>query len=158
MDGIVQFSNLVVDGIITQTKDYPITAGQQYVDSELKRIFMSHKTGDTAAESEAKRITKTHRVIVYMAEWDPGVTPSSNKLPDYLLRHIHISHGFLVHVSRPISISMWVGYEIGGAHAFGVKRARVEKSSAGLLPTVLSALEKLSNNYEVDQWIRTHVT
>ena len=44
-------------------------------------VFMSHKTGDDQAEREAKRITRQHRVEVYMAEWDDDVVGDSNLHP-----------------------------------------------------------------------------
>ena len=80
-------------------------------------VFMSHKTGDDQAEREAKRITRQHRVEVYMAEWDDAVVGDSNQLPDHIMNAIRRSKGFLVSVIPAIAESMWVGYEIGGAHA-----------------------------------------
>ena len=66
-------------------------------------VFMSHKTGDDQAEREAKRITRQHRVEVYMAEWDDDVVGDSNQLPDHIMNAIRQSKGFLVSVIPAVS-------------------------------------------------------
>ena len=66
-------------------------------------VFMSHKTGDNQAETEAQRITRKHRVEVYMAEWDDDVVEDSNQLPNHIMNAIRQSKGFLVSVIPAVS-------------------------------------------------------
>ena len=106
-------------------------------------VFMSHKTGDRQAETEAKYITNEHHVQVYMAEWDDNVQYDSNELPDYIMTAIRKSDGFLVHVIAKIAVSMWIGYEIGGAHAMSKSRAKIMYNDVRPLPSVVHALESL---------------
>lgn len=121
-------------------------------------VFLSHKTNDHGAEQEAKRIAVTHRVYVYMAEWDDHISDTgSEQMPDYIMEKLKLSNGFLVYVSSKIAISMWVGYEIGGAHVMGKHRARIMPDSAVAVPSVVSALESLSSNYAVDRWIASYI-
>ena len=130
----------------------------QYVEgSTLKQIFMSHKTGDQEAERVAKHIAQKHRVIVYLAEWDTNVSGDSPTLPDYIMKQIKRSNGFLVHVTPRIAISMWVGYEIGGAHASGIPRAKLMKQTHYDLPSVVEALRRISSDHELDTWITVYV-
>ena len=117
-------------------------------------VFMSHKTGDRQAELEAKRIAARHPVEVYMAEWDEDVVGDTNELPDHIMDAIQKSDGFLVHVIAQIKNSMWIGYEIGGAHAMSKARARIMHSTVAGLPSVVRALERLDTESEVDSWIR----
>ena len=120
-------------------------------------IFMSHKTGDTKAEREAKRISEKHKVGVYMAEWDKNIDGDSNELPEYIMRAIRICKAFLVHVVSAISDSMWIGYEIGGAHAMQKQRAKIMYERVFGLPSVVESLDSLNDRYDVDQWIRENV-
>ena len=120
-------------------------------------VFMSHKTGDLDAEKEARYIGSKHNVAVYMAEWDPNIqNPTCLRLPGYILRVIKASLGFLVHVIEDITHSMWVGYEVGVAHAFGTPRARItfNASPAPALPAVVKALQPLKNHAKLDSWIQ----
>ena len=120
-------------------------------------IFMSHKTGDYRAEREAERISEEHKVGVYMAEWDENIDGDSKELPEYIMKAIRSCKGFLVHVVASIVDSMWIGYEIGGAHAMQMKRARIMAQKGSQLPSVVAALDPLDNTYEVDKWIRENV-
>ena len=120
-------------------------------------VFMSHKTGDSRAEFEAKYIAQTHGVNVYMAEWDEDVDGDSPVLPDHIMRAIKQSNGFLVHVRPDIGASMWIGYEIGGAHAMQKRRARIMYNAVYRLPSVVAALERLSTREALDQWITTNI-
>ena len=121
-------------------------------------VFMSHATADRLAESEARYIVSKHNVAVYLAEWDDNVQGDSNQLPDYIMNAIRRSNGFLVNVSAAIGTSMWIGYEIGGAHAMGKSRARRMHDRIVSLPSVVTALKSLDNRTELDQWIRQYVT
>ena len=121
-------------------------------------VFMSHKTGDVQAEIEAEYIASKHRVKVYMAEWDGGVVGDSNQLPDYIMNAIRKSDGFLVHVIAEIVESMWIGYEIGGAHAMNKFRAKIMYKAVGRLPSVVGALESLGSRNALDRWIVTNVS
>ena len=123
-----------------------------------KLVFMSHKTGDWSAENEARHIVSTHRVAVYLAEWDDNVQGDSNQLPDYIMNAIRRSNGFLVNVSATIGASMWIGYEIGGAHAMGKSRARRMHAFIAPLPSVVGALDPLHDRAALDRWIRQYVT
>ncbi len=116
-------------------------------------VFMSHKTGDIRAEDEARYISDRHGVQVYMAEWDDSVDGDSNELPDYIMNAIRECDGFLVNVIAEIVISMWIGYEIGGAHAMQKPRAKIYYDTVYRLPSVVRALESLRTRYELDQWI-----
>ncbi len=120
-------------------------------------VFMSHKTGDDRAETEAQYIKRKHRMSVYMAEWDGRVVGDSNKLPDYIMNAIQRSDGFLVSVIAEIVESMWIGYEIGGAHAMQKSRAKIMYERVGPLPSVVGALESLDDRNALDRWIVTNV-
>ena len=118
---------------------------------------MSHKTGDWQAVSVAQYIAQRHRVEVYMAEWDDQVDTDSVELPDYIMKSIRESNGFLVNVTSAIADSMWIGYEIGGAHAMGKSRAKIMYESVYRLPSVVGALETLRGQNELDLWIIKNV-
>ena len=120
-------------------------------------VFMSHKTGDDRAEKEARYISDRHKVKVYMAEWDDSVDGDSNQLPDHIMDSIRKSEGFLVNVIPAISVSMWVGYEIGGAHAMRKARAKIMYTEVGRLPSVVGALTSLRSRVALDRWITTNV-
>lgn len=120
-------------------------------------IFMSHKTGDQRAEVEAKYIAEKHRVQVYMAEWDDSVQGDAVELPNDIMKAIRKSDGFLVNVIAEIAVSMWIGYEIGGAHAMEKSRAKIMYSQVGRLPSVVGALETLRSRNELDAWIARYV-
>ena len=116
-------------------------------------VFLSHKTGDAEAEVEARYITHKHRVRVYMAEWDDEVYGDTANLPDHIMRAIQQSDSFLVNVIAEIAASMWVGYEIGGAHAMGKSRAKIMYTPVSRLPSVVGALRSLQNRNELDRWV-----
>ena len=120
-------------------------------------VFMSHKTGDVQAEIEAKYIADNHEVKVYMAEWDEHVVGDRDQLPDFIMDAIRKSDGFLVHVIAEIVVSMWIGYEIGGAHAMEKSRAKIMYKAVGRLPSVVGALESLGNRNALDRRIVTNV-
>ena len=120
-------------------------------------VFMSHKTGDDQAETEAKYIASKHEVKVYMAEWDGYVDGDSNQLPDHIMDAIRRSDGFLVNVIAGIAVSMWIGYEIGGAHAMRKSRAKIMYREVGRLPSVVGALTSLCSRGALDRWITTNV-
>ena len=130
----------------------------QQIANAKKLVFMSHKTGDTAAEREARYISSKHKVAVYMAEWDGTITdPCSPALPDHIMQAIRVSRGFLVHVIARIADSMWIGYEVGGAHVLDKPRARImynAESPASPLPAVVGALKGLHNQAALDSWIK----
>ena len=125
--------------------------------SHYRMVFMSHKHGDRDAEREATRIAVRFRIMVYMAEWDNHVSGDNAELPNYIMHHIGVSRGFLVYVSAEIGESMWVGYEIGGAHAYEKSRARIVRNYYGSLPSVVEVLHPLTTEQAVDQWIVYHV-
>ena len=120
-------------------------------------VFMSHKTGDIQAVAEAQYIARKHEVGVYMAEWDDDVCGDSNELPDYIMSAIRKSDGFLVNVIAEIAVSMWIGYEIGGAHAMEKSRAKIMYNEVRRLPSVVGALEALRSRSALDRWIVTKV-
>ena len=117
-------------------------------------MFLSHKTGDDTAETVAKYISEKHHIEVYMAEWDDRVSGDSAGLPDHIMNAIQRSEGFLLNVIREIGTSMWIGYEIGGAHALGKPRAKFMYEPVGKLPSVVGALESLRNRSDLDSWVR----
>ena len=116
-------------------------------------VFMSHKTGDIQAEQEARYISTKHGVQVYMAEWDDDVQGDSTELPDHIMNAIRKSDGFLVNVISAIAVSMWVGYEIGGAHAMQKSRAKIMYKEVPPLPSVVRALQPLRSRIKLDEWI-----
>ena len=124
-----------------------------------KMVFMSHKTKDKAAEREARYISSRHNVAVYMAEWDKKIqgNPNSIVLPAYIMQVINASRGFLVHVIDEIRESMWIGYEVGGAHAFNKPQAKimfnVNVNYLPPLPAVVRALDSLNHRFQLDSWI-----
>ena len=159
MDGSVRFNKAFYPdegGTTRETASFMAESVQRHVRGRRK-VFVSHKTNDTHAEAVAQYITRQHGIVTYLAEWDPNVNPTSLALPDYIMTHIRTSNGFLVSVRPQIAISMWVGYEIGGAHAHGVPRAKVVFTPVPTMPSVLEALEPLRSNQELDTWIRTNV-
>lgn len=81
----------------------------------------------------------------------------SDNLPDHIMRAIRKSDGFLVNVVADIAVSMWIGYEIGGAHAMEKSRAKIMYRQVGRLPSVVGALETLRNRNELDRWITRNV-
>ena len=122
-----------------------------------KMVFLSHKTGDNRAENEAQHIARTHGVKVYMAEWDDNVQGDSEEVPEQIMKAIRKSDGFLVNVTAAIAISMWIGYEIGGAHAMRKSRAKIMYTQIFGLPSVVGALNSLRSRDELDRWIKTNV-
>ena len=122
-----------------------------------KLVFMSHKTGDPQAEKEAKYISNKHHVYVYMAEWDDSVHGDSYKLPEYIMNQIRNCDGFLVNVTDEIAVSMWIGYEIGGAHAMEKPRAKIMYKYVRHLPSVVGALNSLHNRDQLDKWVIDNV-
>ncbi|MDE0554055.1 MAG: hypothetical protein OXI24_07575 [Candidatus Poribacteria bacterium] len=122
-----------------------------------RMVFMSHKTGDRQAETEARYISKKHLLQVYMVEWDDSVYGDSNELPNHIMMAIRKSDGFLVNVIAEIAVSMWVGYEIGGAHAMQKARAKIMYNEVRRLPSVVGALETLHTRYELDRWIMRNI-
>ena len=124
--------------------------------ANTKMVFLSHKTGDSSAERVAEHIHRVHGVLVYMAEWDDHIDTDTSALPDYIMYQIRQSDGFLVNVISAISVSMWIGYEIGGAHALNKSRAKIMHTTV-VLPSVVAALDSLDSDPALDNWIRTHV-
>ena len=159
MDGTVRFNTAFypTDTGFAQTASFAEDTIQKQ-SRQRRKVFISHKTNDVHAENLAKYITRKHRVITYLAEWDPNVHADSPTLPDYIMRHIRTSQGFLVSVRPQIAISMWVGYEIGGAHAYSVPRAKIMFTRATGLPSVVEALPPLANHDELDVWIAKEVS
>ena len=158
MDGSVRFNKAFYPdptGTIQETAEF--TASVQRQASGRRKVFISHKTNDPHAEELAQYITRQHGIVTYLAEWDPGVNPNSPTLPDYIMDHIRTSQGFLVSVRPQIAISMWVGYEIGGAHAHRVPRAKMVFDPVPAMPSVLEAIRALRSRSELDSWIRANV-
>ena len=122
-----------------------------------KLVFMSHKTDDPGAETEARHIERALGVKVYMAEWDSNVHGDAITLPNYIMRVIGVSDAFLVHVIDEIKVSMWIGYEIGGAHAKGKPRAKIMYSPVTDLASVVAALRTLDCRCRLLTWLRGHV-
>ena len=141
----------------TPSWDHRMEIILQSLASGEEMVFMSHKTGDTDAEVEARYIQRKLGVKVYMAEWDPNVHGDSNALPDYIMRAIDASQAFLVHVIDEIKVSMWIGYEIGGAHAKAKPRAKIMYSLVGQLPSVVDVLDTLDSQCRLVEWLGQYV-
>ena len=92
-----------------------------------------------------------------MTEWDDDVQGDSTELPDHIMTAIKKSDGFLVNVISEIAVSMWIGYEIGGAHAMEKSRAKIMYNEVRRLPSVVGALRSLRSRNELDLWILTDV-
>ena len=122
-----------------------------------KMVFMSHKTSDTEAVQIARYISMRHGVKVYMAELDSTVQRDSRDLPENIMRAIEASRCFLVHVIDAIKSSMWIGYEVGVAHAYGRPRAKIMFTPVRFLPSVVDVLKSLENPQSLDEWIRRNV-
>ena len=153
----IRFNKLIQPGQPDISDRYSAQVSMLLEDAGDKMVFMSHKTGDDQAETEARYIKREHRVKVYMAEWDGHVVGDSNQLPDYIMDAIRRSDGFLVSVIAEIVESMWIGYEIGGAHAMEKSRAKIIYERVGRLPSVVGALESLGSRRALDRWIVTNV-
>ena len=153
----IRFNRLVKsDGTSVQTRslaESSISRKSRYD----RMVFMSHKTGDDSAEEEAKYIARKHGVAVYMAEWDDDVDGDTDDLPDHIMDAIRKSDGFLVNVVAAIRRSMWIGYEVGGAHAMGKNRAKIMYRYVTRLPSVVGVLRTLANRPALDRWIRSYV-
>lgn len=117
-------------------------------------VFLSHKTGDDTAEIVARHIADEYHVEVYLAEWDDRIYGDSIGLPNHIMRAIRLSDGFLLNVIPEIGDSMWIGYEIGGAHAMNKSRAKIMFRPVEKLPSVVDALRPIRNRGELDLWIR----
>ena len=153
----LRFSRLIRPGLTDMSSSVLAERTVTAKSASDTMIFMSHKTGDQQAEAEAKYIAEKHRVQVYMAEWDDNVQGDSVELPNNIMMAIRKSDGFLVNVVAEIAISMWIGYEIGGAHAMEKSRAKIMYSQVGRLPSVVGALKTLRSRSELDLWIVRNV-
>lgn len=152
----IRFSRLVRSGYQSDIGDrFAADRAVRAKASTDRMVFMSHKTGDRQAASVAQHIALRHKVEVYMAEWDDEVDTDSIELPDYIMKTIRASNGFLVNVTSAITDSMWIGYEIGGAHALGTVRAKIMYTSVNRLPSVVGVLKTLRSQNELDSWIIT---
>ena len=159
MDGTVRFNRVFFPdhaGSVGEAKS-AASAGAQRRATGRKQVFISHKTHDSQAEEVARYITSQHGIITYLAEWDPNFRHDSLALPDYIMREIQVSHGFLVNARPQIAVSMWVGYEIGGAHAHEGPSAKMMFSQVSGMPSVVEALKSLKSYLDLDEWIRSHV-
>ena len=122
-----------------------------------KLVFMSHKTYDLDADRLARHIWSNLNAAVYMAEWDGRIqNPNSLALPPYIMKAIDASRGLLVHVIAKITTSMWIGYEVGVAHALGKPRASITYNARQpvSLPAVIGALHSLGSQLDVDAWVK----
>lgn len=153
----IRFNKLIRPGLSDISARFDADLEVIFKSGNDTMFFMSHKTSDSEAETEAKYISDKHGVQVYMAEWDDNVKSDSNELPDHIMRAIRGSDGFLVNVTAEIAVSMWVGYEIGGAHAMEKSRAKIMYREVSPLPSVVSALSALRSRNELDYWILRHM-
>jgi hypothetical protein len=153
----IKFNKLVSPGRAALLNRSSADSLVRAMDARDRMVFMSHKSGDHQAEGEAQYIMQRHGVAVYMVEWDDHVDSDSTELPDYIMTTIRRSSGFLVNVTAQIAVSMWIGYEIGGAHAMGKSRAKIMYSLVPHLPSVVAALDSLRDRFALDQWITTNV-
>ena len=92
-----------------------------------------------------------------MTEWDTTVAGDSAELPEYIMNAIRKSDGLLVNVIAAITRSMWIGYEIGGAHAMRKALAKIMYEEVSPLPSVVGALESLRSRPALDRWIVVNV-
>ena len=153
----IKFNKLVSPGRAPMLSRSSADSFVRAMDAHDRVVFMSHKSGDHQAELEAQYIMQRHRVSVYMAEWDDHVNSDSPELPEYIMSAIRNSSAFLVNVTAAIAVSMWIGYEIGGAHAMKKARAKIMYRRMWNLPSVVAALDSLSDRSALDQWITTNV-
>ena len=153
----IRFNRLVRPYLAASRERSVVDSFVRTKDHSQPMVFMSHKTGDESAEQEAEHIAKRHGVNVYMAEWDANVDRDSMDLPDHIMDAIRKSDAFLVNVIAEIAVSMWIGYEIGGAHAMRMSRAKIMYQRVLRLPSVVAALKSLSTRLELDQWITANV-
>ena len=159
MDGIVRFNKAFFPDVSGSPQETYSLVGDR-VERQVRgrpRILISHKTNDPQAEDLARHTTRHHGIVTYLAVWDLEARPDSLEFPEYIMRRIQPSQGFLVSVRPQIAVSMWVGYEIGGAHAHGVPRAKTMFSPVSHMPSVVEALERLRSFQELDSWVRRHV-
>lgn len=153
----VRFNKLVRPGESAVLRETTASYEMLLKKDSAKLVFLSHKTGDRQAEEEARYISTKHRVHVYMAEWDDDVDGDTTELPNIIMEAIESSDGFLVNVIPRIAISMWIGYEIGGAHAMQKVRAKTMYQQVNGLPSVVSALPTLRNRTQLDHWIQANI-
>ena len=160
MDGTVRFNRAFFPDYTSTAREAKSAAAHASFKSQAtgrQQVFISHTTNDSQAEEVARHITSQHGIVTYLAEWDPNVRHDSPELPDYIMHEIQTSHGFLVNVRPQIAISMWVGYEIGGAHAHRVPSAKMTFSHVPGMPSVVEALKSLMGYQDLDDWIRSYV-
>ena len=151
----IKFNRLIRPDLPDTTNWLPVGIDMLYKSATEPMIFMSHKTGDRQAEQEANYISNQHGVQVYMVEWDDNIQGDSNELPYYIMFAIRKSDGFLVNVIPNLAVSMWVGYEIGVAHAMEKPSAKIMYSQMLGLPSVVGALSTLHSRSGLDRWIRS---
>lgn len=124
--------------------------------TSTKVIFLSHKTEDSAnAEALGEYIYNTYGAWAYLTKWDDNVESDDVALPDYIMYRIRACNGLLVSVTTRISVSMWVGYEIGGAHAMQKNLARYMHYNLPILPSVVAALPSIESYADLGNWIRS---
>lgn len=153
----IRFNKLIIPGGTNFTYRFIAESHVRGMAESDIMVFLSHKTGDEKAEDLAIDLSKTHKIKVFMAEWDDHVHGDSDQLPDYIIEAIGKSRGFLVHVTQEIRASMWIGYEIGAAHAMKKERAKVVFSWVERLPSVVDVLEGLQSKNEIDDWIKRKI-
>lgn len=149
----IRFNRLIRPGMQDTYASY---VAENYLNTKSTvetMVFLSHKTGDTKAVGEANYIVQEDGVRVYMAEWDDNVHGESTDFPAYIMRAIGKCDGFLLNVIPEIGSSLWIGYEIGGAHAMGKTQAKIMYESVVSLPSVVNALLSLRDRGELDRWI-----
>ena len=82
MDGTVRFNRAFypdATGTVRETADF--TASVRREVSGRKKVFISHKTNDRHAEKLAQYITRQHRIVTYLAEWDPASIRTPRHFP-----------------------------------------------------------------------------
>ena len=139
------------------TKAYEIRDSIASEESEVKRVFMSHKTGDY---NDARRVG--HRLVnaglsVYFVEDDPYVAPGDrDHLPEEIKDAVRSSAGLLVYASDRLvdGDASWVCFEVGLGEMRNIATARytVTRRWTTLLSPI-RGLEAVEGS--LDMWIIT---
>lgn len=106
-------------------------------------FFISHKDEDTdAAIVLGKHITEDFGYNIYLDVYDRELQEADkNKDPDGVVNAIHKGIQYASHllcvVTEKSKDSWWIPYEIGFAHAVGVKTSSIKVKQVEYLPTYL---------------------
>ena len=136
------------------TKAYEIRASIAGESRAIKRVFMSHKSGDYNEARGVGRRLAIAGLSVYFVEDDPSVASGDrDHLPNEIKEAVRLSTGLLVYASNRLvdGDASWVCFEVGLAEMRDILTARytVTDRSTFLLSPIrgLQAVELSLNSW-----------